>query len=797
MKKQEARPQLTISILISNRPDTIRRCLDSLETIRREIPSELILIDTSQNPDIHEILLEYTSDVYPFVWCKDFAKARNEGLRRAKGEWFLFLDDDEWFVETDELIAFFTSGEYRSYGYANYQVRNFYDPAYTYYSDSWVSRMIRIDPDTRFRSKIHEYMYPVRGKCRHIYSIAYHSGYIYQTEEQKRAHFERNSSLLLEMIEEEPENLRWQAQLVQEYRSVKEWDRLIAFCQKGLEATSHIDEKYANVHLGTFYAGYSEALVFQKDYPGALEICERGLNDSRNTKLCKSLLHLRMAECLLKLEDYANSLKCLMCYLQEEKTIGKDEDLLNFQKMALLVNEVYDELNIKKAYSIWIANDLRQGSTRILNEYYEMLGWNSTVIYVQDGTEKYFVEAMAKLPCEPIFVRMVTDAFSNREFRKLMCQAANEWETDVSGWKKILSVYAQTDLDDWYICYAKAILAYENGDADSFCAEVAHLFESADGPFEVPDVLYRILEENEIAIADCWNLIPSDLWKAVLEQYAGETDEEKQAEKAQRIKNVLGSEDWRYQYFMEEKARQDGDTEAVLKFYENYIQMQYLKEDPVYLPEHLREFFGVEKPDWMSRIDALQKRGILALEQARSQYADASEMTALYFQKAYATELIRLESENESYDKLYARFESFCHAVLAYYERIYTKKAFEGTMPMLSGEIRSAVYLKAMCDCSGQDRRRRIELLRLCAREYPMLGNNIKKLAHWIGEQEKVQNTTAADRELQQIAEVMKKKIALMIEQGMKAEALSVLSQVQALLPEDAELLQMAKELSE
>ena len=85
------KPVLTISLLISNRLDTIPRCLDSLAPIMEAVPSELILIDTSKNSEVHELLLKYTDQVYEFEWCHDFAKARNEGLKRAKGEWFMFF----------------------------------------------------------------------------------------------------------------------------------------------------------------------------------------------------------------------------------------------------------------------------------------------------------------------------------------------------------------------------------------------------------------------------------------------------------------------------------------------------------------------------------------------------------------------------------------------------------------------------------------------------------------------------------------------------------------------------------
>ena len=85
------KPILSISILISNRLDTIRRCLDSLAPLMQRVSSELILVDTSGNPEVNVICHEYTDQVEKFTWCNDFSKARNTGLKERPANGLCFL----------------------------------------------------------------------------------------------------------------------------------------------------------------------------------------------------------------------------------------------------------------------------------------------------------------------------------------------------------------------------------------------------------------------------------------------------------------------------------------------------------------------------------------------------------------------------------------------------------------------------------------------------------------------------------------------------------------------------------
>ena len=121
------KPLLSISLLTSHRKDTIRKCLDSITHLRQTVPSELIIVDTGCDEEMRSIIEEYTDHIVKFTWCDDFAKARNSGLKEAIGEWYMYLDDDEWFEDTKELENFFLNGHYKKLQACFYIQRNYTD----------------------------------------------------------------------------------------------------------------------------------------------------------------------------------------------------------------------------------------------------------------------------------------------------------------------------------------------------------------------------------------------------------------------------------------------------------------------------------------------------------------------------------------------------------------------------------------------------------------------------------------------------------------------------------------------
>ena len=103
---------LSISMLISGREE-MKKSLDSLHYFTEAFPCEIILVDTGCSPEQRALAEQYADKIIDFEWCNDFAAARNVGLKEARGEWFMYLDDDEWFDNPQQIVNFFVSGEYK------------------------------------------------------------------------------------------------------------------------------------------------------------------------------------------------------------------------------------------------------------------------------------------------------------------------------------------------------------------------------------------------------------------------------------------------------------------------------------------------------------------------------------------------------------------------------------------------------------------------------------------------------------------------------------------------------------
>lgn len=281
---------LTISLLASNRTALLERCLDSLKPLLQQVPAELIVVFTGTDARVRQIAEAYTDQVIPFAWCNDFSAARNEGLKHAKGEWFLYLDDDEWFDDVTEICDFFRSGEYLRFHSASYVSRNYTVWNGTGYTEFAAYRMARRTPDLHFENPIHEELMPFYGPCKVFHSFVHHYGYLKKTVSKSTGKDRRNIPLLREDIAKRPDYVKNYAQLAQEYFAMQKWEQAEAACRQGLKVCTKEDFAYQS-----WLQSYLVETLYKKgDYEQAKREALRILEEGKPCELVRLVLYLML-----------------------------------------------------------------------------------------------------------------------------------------------------------------------------------------------------------------------------------------------------------------------------------------------------------------------------------------------------------------------------------------------------------------------------------------------------------------------------------------------------------------------
>ncbi len=261
---------LTIGMIVKNEADKLEKCLLSLKPLRDAVSSELIIVDTGSTDNTVQIAQKFTDDVRYFEWCKDFSAARNKSMEDAKGEWFMFIDADEWFENTDELISFFASGEYKRYNSATYIQRNYTSTNINgHYLDFDALRLTKILPDTKFVDKIHEWLNTTAEPIKKISSFAHHFGYAEVNDGDRENKRKRNEELLLKSLEENDKKVSLYFQLFDCYYGVDN-NSAVMYARKGIKVNKELNYNIYGEYV--FLKLIACAYLTDKKYDEVLEI---------------------------------------------------------------------------------------------------------------------------------------------------------------------------------------------------------------------------------------------------------------------------------------------------------------------------------------------------------------------------------------------------------------------------------------------------------------------------------------------------------------------------------------------
>lgn len=481
--------QLTISLLVSDRMATLERCLFSLKPLLRELDSELIVVYTGSSPDTLELAEQYTSHIIPFTWCNDFSKARNAGLNAAKGEWFLYLDDDEWFENTDEIIHFFKSGEYRQYQTAFYIQRNYNDWEGNSYADAYVGRMCRIFPETRFVYPIHENIKPYPEPSKKFNAFVHHFGYVgARNDTAQSAKSDRNLSLLLKRLETEPASAHLYAQAAQEYGSAQDYDTAIRYCRKGLklaQTTSRPEplEMWLQLELPRF-------ISYSGDTKLALKEGEALSGSSRLLEVGKLNLTAMLVGFCWNLKEYEKGLQYVLQYRETLEYLRKHpEKAMTQNGITSTFSSGETQAMITYVKGLFFASEVKKASA-------DSSADKTTAIQT---SEDVIPKILSWIPWDD--KTKVEPQYENLEEWKRIY--ANQTE-------HILESYSQLTVDNFYVGLQKAYYAETQNTYD----QIQHYWEqcATDCPAYFLPQLLQMAVRNGIALTILLEKISLDKW---------------------------------------------------------------------------------------------------------------------------------------------------------------------------------------------------------------------------------------------------------------------------------------------
>lgn len=83
--------RLSLCLIVKNEANHLADCLRPL----LPVVNEIVVVDTGSSDNTRELARELGAKVFEFPWRDDFSAARNESIRRASGQYILWLDADD------------------------------------------------------------------------------------------------------------------------------------------------------------------------------------------------------------------------------------------------------------------------------------------------------------------------------------------------------------------------------------------------------------------------------------------------------------------------------------------------------------------------------------------------------------------------------------------------------------------------------------------------------------------------------------------------------------------------------
>lgn len=153
---------LSVTMIVKDEADVIERVLKCAS----KFADEIILIDTGSTDNTIEVAKQYTEKIYNYVWTDDFSSARNFGIDKCTGDYFMWMDADD--VVPDKTISAINKWKQNKSDVDvlmmpyNISFDENNNPIFTYYRE----RILR-NNGFKFEGRVHECIVP-KGKIGYL-----------------------------------------------------------------------------------------------------------------------------------------------------------------------------------------------------------------------------------------------------------------------------------------------------------------------------------------------------------------------------------------------------------------------------------------------------------------------------------------------------------------------------------------------------------------------------------------------------------------------------------------------------
>ncbi|MBP3421806.1 MAG: glycosyltransferase [Lachnospiraceae bacterium] len=261
---------ISICIITKNECNVLKECLERLFPHVQNAEHEIVVVDTGSTDDTVGMCRTYTNSIYEFPWIHDFSAARNFAAQKAKNDWILCIDSDEYITSWDEDnlqqqinhnpqgIGGFSLLCTCGFGPNQYQSLS---KVYRLYNRKYY----------QFERPIHEQINPFDSALGHPCFMtaltADHYSYSGSPEELS-AKSKRNIELLEKELTQNPHDPYVLFQLGQSYYMVEDFEKALYYYDLGL--SKDVDPRMDYVH--TMVVSYGYTLINLKQYQRALDL---------------------------------------------------------------------------------------------------------------------------------------------------------------------------------------------------------------------------------------------------------------------------------------------------------------------------------------------------------------------------------------------------------------------------------------------------------------------------------------------------------------------------------------------